>query len=59
MSAMDFEIVEPEVPNKVKETNIVSRKNIENNKQVKLVDSQDGLDLFCYINCDDDSSDLL
>ena len=59
MSAMDFEIVEPEVPNKVKETNIVSRKNIENIKQVKLVDSQDGLDLFCYVKCDEESSDLL
>jgi len=59
MSAMDFEIVEPEVPNKVKETNIVSRKNIENNKQVKLVDSQDGLDLFCYVKCDEEDSDLL
>ena len=45
-----IEIVEQNVPNKEESTKLFSRTLIESmNKQVRLVDSDNGLDLFCYI----------
>ena len=53
MAAMDFEIIEQQVPE-------LSRDLIESmNKDVKLTDSKDGLDLFCYIKCSASDSSLL
>jgi hypothetical protein len=53
MAAMDFEIIEQQVPE-------LSRDLIESmNKDVKLTDSKDGLDLFCYIKCAASDSSLL
>ena len=50
---MDFEIIEQQVPE-------LSRDLIESmNKDVKLTDSKDGLDLFCYIKCSASDSNLL
>lgn len=50
---MNFEIIEQQVPE-------LSRDLIESmNKDVKLTDSKDGLDLFCYIKCSVSDSNLL
>jgi len=65
MATAKFEIVEPEVQNMNTETKNVSdtelnRALIESmSKQVRLVDSQNGLDLFCYIKCGASDSDVL
>ena len=53
MAAMNFEIIGQQVPE-------LSRDLIESmNKDVKLTDSKDGLDLFCYIKCAASDSSLL
>ena len=55
-----IEIVEQNVPNKEESTKLFSRTLIESmNKQVRLVDSDNGLDLFCYIKCESTDSDTL
>lgn len=66
MSSADFEIMEHEVPVKVDKdtekvfTNEFTREVVESmNNQVRLVDSQNGLDLFCYIKCSVSDSDTL
>ena len=69
MSATDFEIMDTPAhvgtPVEVKDTENVStsefsRELIESmNKQVRLVDSENGLDLFCYIKCSESDSDIL
>jgi hypothetical protein len=51
-SIMDFEIIGQQVPE-------LSRDLIESMSNVKLTDSMDGLDLFCYIKCSASESDLL
>jgi hypothetical protein len=37
----------------------LSRNLIEENDQIKLFDSLDNLDIFCYLKCSDDSDDLV
>ena len=74
MSDTEFEILEPKsteygveqsVPDDKKETidestQVFNRFLVESlNNQVKLVDSSDGLDLFCYIKCSINDSDTL
>ena len=60
MALTDIDIMEHTVPNQEESTDVISRKLIESmNKQVKLVDSDDGLDLFCYIKCESTDSDTL
>jgi len=50
---IDVEIIEKQVPE-------LSRDLIESmNKDVKLTDSKDGLDLFCYVKCSASDSNLL
>lgn len=37
----------------------LSRTLIENNDQIKLFDSSNGLDIFCYLRCSDDSDEII
>ena len=65
MATSEIAIIEPEVQNMNTKTESVSvtelnRALIESmSKQVRLVDSQNGLDLFCYIKCGASDSDAL
>ena len=61
MTSNNIEIMNPEV--QIQDNNSTqefSRSVIDSmNKQVKLVDSDNGLDLFCYIRCESTDSDIL
>ncbi len=56
MANTDFEIVEPEIPVELNNTEVINtegftRKLVESMTNVKLVDTDNGLDYFCYIKC--------
>ena len=54
MASLDIEIMEQTIPvEDINSSTELSRNVIESmSKQVRLVDSDNGLDLFCYIRCD-------
>lgn len=52
MANTDFEIVEPEIPVELNNTyEVLNRTVVEAMTNVKLVDSDNGLDYFCYTKC--------
>ena len=60
MTSIDVNNMEQQVLTPDISTNEFSRKLVDSmNKQVRLVDSDNGLDLFCYIKCDSTDSDVL
>ena len=60
MTSIDVNNMEQQVLTEDIPTNEFSRKLVDSmNKQVRLVDSDNGLDLFCYIKCDSTDSDVL
>ena len=60
MSTTDFKTVEQTVLDKVENETEFSRSAIESMpNQIKLVDSDNGLDLFCYIKCESSDSDII
>jgi hypothetical protein len=61
MASLDIEIMEQTIPvEDINSSTELSRNVIESmSKQVRLVDSDNGLDLFCYIRCDSKDSELL